>query len=344
MGLFTRRLCRRGYYLFLQPIRLVVNLNRSEKAFSRDHGLRFGDTRCDVRDFFVLAQFENGMGQATRDFGWQILVRWFGPSFPATHSLFHHLDSVPSSPGHHHPLRVTRPSHSHFSPGKGKSPFYPATTPHIRTGRTGAIIPPTQPAHQHHCFFPLPFLKLQGLQKGRMQFKEFDAFPKVESGFVKRTGSGGILTLVVSAVLCILVMGEIKEYMTTRNDYRFLVDPLVNHRVNINLDITVAMPCDGKSPLSFAFIGSPQCPILLVMVLYPLTKTFLSLLITILRSLALSLDLRDIAEVQLHLSDKVQKIPTVRPHPFRQDDTIPKTTIRHDGLMSLPIHFFFFST
>ncbi|KAF9317250.1 hypothetical protein BG003_001007 [Podila horticola] len=102
-----------------------------------------------------------------------------------------------------------------------------------------------------------------------MQFKEFDAFPKVESGFVKRTGSGGILTLVVSAVLCILVMGEIKEYMTTRNDYRFLVDPLVNHHVNINLDITVAMPCD-----------------------------------------ALSLDLRDIADVQLHLSDKVQKIPT----------------------------------
>ncbi|KAF9278606.1 hypothetical protein BGZ74_003040, partial [Mortierella antarctica] len=102
-----------------------------------------------------------------------------------------------------------------------------------------------------------------------MQFKEFDAFPKVESGFVKRTGSGGILTLVVSAVLCILVMGEIKEYMTTRNDYRFLVDPLVNHRVSINLDITVATPCD-----------------------------------------ALSLDLRDIAEAQLHLSDKVQKIPT----------------------------------
>ncbi|KAF9337899.1 hypothetical protein BG006_001886 [Podila minutissima] len=102
-----------------------------------------------------------------------------------------------------------------------------------------------------------------------MQFKEFDAFPKVESGFVRRTGSGGILTLVVSAVLCILVMGEMKEYMTTRNDYRFLVDPLVHHRVNINLDITVAMPCD-----------------------------------------ALSLDLRDIADVQLHLSDKVQKIPT----------------------------------
>ncbi|KAF9384504.1 hypothetical protein CPB97_005633 [Podila verticillata] len=102
-----------------------------------------------------------------------------------------------------------------------------------------------------------------------MQFKEFDAFPKVESGFVKRTGSGGILTLVVSAVLCILVMGEIKEYMTTRNDYQFHVDPLINHRLQINLDITVAMPCE-----------------------------------------ALTLDLRDIAEVQLHLSDKVQKIPT----------------------------------
>ncbi|KAG0286035.1 hypothetical protein BGZ98_005252 [Dissophora globulifera] len=102
-----------------------------------------------------------------------------------------------------------------------------------------------------------------------MQFKEFDAFPKVESGFVKRTGSGGILTLVISAILCVLVVGEIKDYMTLRNDYRFLVDPLVNHELQINLDVTVAMPCE-----------------------------------------ALTIDLRDIADVQLRLSDKVQKIPT----------------------------------
>ncbi|KAF9351555.1 hypothetical protein BGX26_010475 [Mortierella sp. AD094] len=102
-----------------------------------------------------------------------------------------------------------------------------------------------------------------------MQFKEFDAFPKVESGFVKRTGSGGILTLIVTAILCILVIGEIKDYMTLRNDYKFLVDPLVNHELLINLDITIAMPCD-----------------------------------------ALTIDLRDMAEVQLRLSDKVHKIPT----------------------------------
>ncbi|KAF9944937.1 hypothetical protein BGZ70_004204 [Mortierella alpina] len=104
-----------------------------------------------------------------------------------------------------------------------------------------------------------------------MQFKEFDAFPKVESGFVKRTGSGGILTLVVTAVLCILVVGEINDYFTTRNDYKFLVDPLVSHELQINLDITIAMPCD-----------------------------------------ALTLDLRDIADVELRLtsSDQVHKIPT----------------------------------
>lgn len=79
-----------------------------------------------------------------------------------------------------------------------------------------------------------------------MQFKEFDAFPKVESGFVRRTGSGGILTLIVSAILCILVVGEIRDYMTLRNDYKFLVDPLVNHELQINVDITIATPCDGK--------------------------------------------------------------------------------------------------
>jgi len=82
-----------------------------------------------------------------------------------------------------------------------------------------------------------------------MQFKEFDAFPKVESGFVKRTGSGGILTLMVTVILCLLVMGEIKDYMSLKNDYSFLVDPLVNHELQINLDITVAMPCECMSCL-----------------------------------------------------------------------------------------------
>ncbi|KAF9973786.1 hypothetical protein BGZ73_002974 [Actinomortierella ambigua] len=78
-----------------------------------------------------------------------------------------------------------------------------------------------------------------------MQFKDLDAFPKVEAGFVKKTGSGGILTLLVSGILCILVLGELREYLSVRNDYSFQVDPLVNHKLQINLDVTVAMPCDA---------------------------------------------------------------------------------------------------
>jgi len=89
-------------------------------------------------------------------------------------------------------------------------------------------------------FRPTPNLAL------RMQLKEFDAFPKVEADFVRRTGSGGILTLIVTAILCILVVGEIGEYMTLRNDYKFLVDPLINHELQINVDITIATPCDGE--------------------------------------------------------------------------------------------------
>ncbi|KAG0213300.1 hypothetical protein BGX31_001291, partial [Mortierella sp. GBA43] len=102
-----------------------------------------------------------------------------------------------------------------------------------------------------------------------MQFKEFDAFPKVESGFIKQTGSGGVLTLIVSAILCLLVIGEIGDYMTLRNDYMFMVDPRVNHELQINVDVTVAMPCDS-----------------------------------------LTIDLRDIAEVEMTLSDKLHKVPT----------------------------------
>ncbi|KAF9901843.1 hypothetical protein BX616_002114, partial [Lobosporangium transversale] len=57
--------------------------------------------------------------------------------------------------------------------------------------------------------------------------------------------------------------------MKLRNEYNFIVDPLINHELQINVDITVAMPCD-----------------------------------------ALTVDLRDIANVQLSLSDKLHKIPT----------------------------------
>ncbi|KAG0257623.1 hypothetical protein DFQ27_005037 [Actinomortierella ambigua] len=78
-----------------------------------------------------------------------------------------------------------------------------------------------------------------------MQFRDFDAFPKVEAGFVKKTGSGGILTLLVSGILCFLVLGEIRDYLGVRNDYTFLVDPLVNHKLQINVDVTVAMPCEA---------------------------------------------------------------------------------------------------
>ncbi|KAF9435243.1 hypothetical protein BGZ76_006658 [Entomortierella beljakovae] len=90
-----------------------------------------------------------------------------------------------------------------------------------------------------------------------MQFKEFDAFPKVESGFIKKTGSGGILTLIVTAVLCILVIGEIKDYMTIRNDYSFHVDPLVSHELQVNIDITIASPCDSLT-IDLADIGGQQ--------------------------------------------------------------------------------------
>ncbi|OZJ03391.1 hypothetical protein BZG36_04000 [Bifiguratus adelaidae] len=71
----------------------------------------------------------------------------------------------------------------------------------------------------------------------------FDAFPKVETENQAKSEKGGAVTVMLVIMLSLLVLGEIIDYRRLTNTYEFLVDPQVVTEIQINVDMTVAMPC-----------------------------------------------------------------------------------------------------
>ena len=75
-------------------------------------------------------------------------------------------------------------------------------------------------------------------------FREFDAFPKVPDTYQETSTSGGTVSIFVFIFLSILVISEFSYYSATVKEYSFGVDTAADHKLNINIDITVAMECD----------------------------------------------------------------------------------------------------
>jgi|SRR6185312_15569214 len=73
-----------------------------------------------------------------------------------------------------------------------------------------------------------------------------DAFPKVDVGYKHSSTQGGCMTVFVSICLWLLILSEFREYWTLHQKYKFVVDSSVGHHLDINVDITVAMPCSCK--------------------------------------------------------------------------------------------------
>ncbi|RKO89187.1 endoplasmic reticulum vesicle transporter-domain-containing protein, partial [Blyttiomyces helicus] len=73
-----------------------------------------------------------------------------------------------------------------------------------------------------------------------------DAFPKIERNIQNATGSGGLLTILVSALLAYLAFSEFAAYRHTQQTYEFLVDQTrsKDHALQINVDLTVSMNCE----------------------------------------------------------------------------------------------------
>ncbi|RKP13331.1 endoplasmic reticulum vesicle transporter-domain-containing protein, partial [Piptocephalis cylindrospora] len=65
--------------------------------------------------------------------------------------------------------------------------------------------------------------------------------------FQERKGLGGLVSVGVVVTLCILLIGELREYLSPAIRHDFLVDPTVDHMFQLNVDMTIKMPCSSLS-------------------------------------------------------------------------------------------------
>ena len=81
--------------------------------------------------------------------------------------------------------------------------------------------------------------------------RTFDAFPKASQEFLSQSSRGGITTMILTLLLCWLVWSETRQWWAGREVYQFLIIPGVGHEMQLNIDVTVAMPCTGISNIIF---------------------------------------------------------------------------------------------
>lgn len=79
----------------------------------------------------------------------------------------------------------------------------------------------------------------------RTHFTDLDAFPKVPEDFKKQTLTGGTFSIISYILIIVLVTNEFYEYLAERVIFRYRVDDDLNSRLDINVDITIASPCES---------------------------------------------------------------------------------------------------
>mmetsp|Transcript_83 Transcript_83/g.185 ORF Transcript_83/g.185 Transcript_83/m.185 type:complete len:388 (-) Transcript_83:488-1651(-) len=80
------------------------------------------------------------------------------------------------------------------------------------------------------------------------KIKRLDAYPKVQEDFFTRTLSGGIITLISSALMFLLFVSELRLFLEVRTSHELLVDTSRGEKLNINVDVTFPrMPCSWLS-------------------------------------------------------------------------------------------------
>jgi len=73
--------------------------------------------------------------------------------------------------------------------------------------------------------------------------KQFDAFPKVEATYISQSRRGGVLTAMISCIIFLLTLNDLGEYLYGAPEHTFRVDPGLERDLQLNVDLTVAMPC-----------------------------------------------------------------------------------------------------
>ena len=76
---------------------------------------------------------------------------------------------------------------------------------------------------------------------------KFDAFPKIPSTYKARSESRGFMTILVTLLGFLLLLNDISEYIWGWPDQEFSIDNNKQSYLDINVDITVNMPCEYLS-------------------------------------------------------------------------------------------------
>ncbi|RUP48317.1 hypothetical protein BC936DRAFT_144714 [Jimgerdemannia flammicorona] len=133
---------------------------------------------------------------------------------------------------------------------------------------------PRQPRHRNpHFSLPnSPTLQWPTmLRRISKNVAVLDAFPKVEVENQQRSDKGGMLTILLTLILLLLTLAELREYVKISSDeevhpgyrsnllshtlhvhsyrklnhtYEFLVDQHIDSKIQINVDLTIAMQCN----------------------------------------------------------------------------------------------------
>lgn len=70
-----------------------------------------------------------------------------------------------------------------------------------------------------------------------------DAFPKFDTAYLERTRSGGLASLLTFGILAALSCAEFWRWAVPETTQHYIVDPLVGHKVKLEVDISVASEC-----------------------------------------------------------------------------------------------------
>lgn len=88
-------------------------------------------------------------------------------------------------------------------------------------------------------------LRYRGKKKVLDKMKEFDAFVKVPEEYVDSTPVGGTFSIITFFIILWLIYSEVTYYLDSNLVFKFMPDTDMDERLQINIDITVAMPCSN---------------------------------------------------------------------------------------------------
>lgn len=73
---------------------------------------------------------------------------------------------------------------------------------------------------------------------------ELDAFPKVDLTYVEQTATGASVSIITFILVVLLLHSEFTYYYWPSYKFRFSSDADLTSKLKLNVDMTVAMPCD----------------------------------------------------------------------------------------------------